>query len=823
MYHPPTLPYSGLTITVDKLSRFDKYKLLSGFAGQAFENILHPISREACDIRCVGESSSRLGGTKVNLILGDETLAHFNRDGSLNELRGSPFYCGVGDNVINLATYHPQDTFDRKDYDSESDVADKDSLESESAVKGHGKTRRRNWRWWLNADVQKVKSYLKFGIVSSPTIPSSLYPNLDQVIFALSSATDDVLYFDIEVDKFKNITCLGLMLESQQGVYVIPWKRYDNQLAYSHLAFAKFLQALALAFSRNRIVVHNSCFDLFVMAWRYKIPFPRNVWDTMLAWHRCYPEIDKSLGHLISYYTNFPYHKSEGIFDPKSSAQEQQLWNYNAKDIYTMAAVYKAQIAEVAKLGGAVENSITNVNSYIRPYLTMSFKGAKIDKVALVKRYETLTLKRQQLERCLGIITRRNELNPRSSQQVKEYFYEQQMWECPNDKKPTDKKTLYKLYIKNPYPSVRLVSYIRAIGKLASSMKFRMWGNNNDRFTTGWRLAGTDTFRLASGALFRFGSKDKGFGSNFQNWDKKQRYLIIADENKILGQNDQSGAEALIVSYLCRSARFRSLFLNRIKPHSFVALHLFREQWKTRYSNPDAIDHLCSLEPVDINSHPAWEELKKLISESDNWEPKERYYFIAKMVCHAANYGMKWPTFQMHLLTKSEGAIAMESKACREFLGMYHNLFPEIQDWHQDIQGQLRDSRTLYNLFNEPRRFVEPYGDELWKQGYAFRPQSTVGEITNRAIVDLQRQIERKVIPTTWGFDILQNGHDSILWQAYPEFKNQVASKVRDAIEVWMINDSGEKFQMKSECSIGKNWGPYSQYNPDGLIEYKIS
>lgn len=819
LYHPPLTNYSGLTITLGNPSRFDEHKLLSGYAGQNFENLLHPISRHNCDIRLVGCNIPRRPDTRVNFILGDAALAAYNKEFTLNELRGNPFFTS-DDGVVNVASYFPQDTYDRKDYESDDDADDNDAAETESAVKGHGRTKRRNWRWWLYADTCKVKRLLADGY-RRPEVPSIfLMPELSNVIQVLNNCVDSVIYLDIEVDKYKNITCLGIMEENDGKVYVIPWKRYDGSLAYDYFVFCKFLQSLSKSFRFNRVVCHNASFDLLVMAFRYHIQFPLRPYDTMLAWHRLNPEIDKSLGHLISYYTDFPYHKSEGIYDPKSAQQENQLWMYNAKDIYTMRAVYLGQQKEIESLSGYFKASVLNVQEYIGPYLTMTMQGSRLDVPKLKDRYAKIKLKEAQLERCLKLITGKD-LNPRSPQQVSEYFYTALQLECPNDNKPTNKQTLYRLYLKNQFPSVRLIPYIRATRKLASALAFRAWGDNKDRFTTTYRLAGTDTLRLASGALWKF-KKDKGFGSNFQNWDKKQRDLIIADEGKILGQNDQAGAEALIVAYLCRNARFRSLFLNGIKPHSFVALHLFADGWIEKGYDAGVIKHLCTLEPSDLAKHPEWDKLKKLIASSDNWEPRERYYFIAKMVCHASNYGMKWPTFQMHLLTKSEGAIAMDARSCKEFLGMYHNLFPEIVEWHSEIQRVLREGRILYNLFNEPRRFIELFGDDLWKQGYAFRPQSTVGEITNRAIVGLNKEVRSGAIPREWGFDAMQNGHDSILWQSYESFKMDASRRVKFHLEPWLINDNGEKFQMKSEASLGYNWAPKSSKNPNGLEEVKL-
>src|ERR1017187_6230228 len=96
------------------------------------------------------------------------------------------------------------------------------------------------------------------------------------------------------------------------------------------------------------------------------------------------------------------------------------------------------------------------------------------------------------------------------------------------------------------------------------------------RNSTTYKIAGTTTFRLSS-------SKILGkCGANLQNVEKSMRQMYIPDKGKIFVQVDQSGAEALIVSYLCEKGNFRELFLNNVKPHVFVALHVFAAIWQQK-------------------------------------------------------------------------------------------------------------------------------------------------------------------------------------------------------------------------------------------------
>ena len=806
MHHAPLLDYNGLTILLDGPSRFDRDKLLSGYAGQAFEGFLMPVNRFACDIRDISYSSPFLPDTRVVLLLGQKSLSIYKPDFTLNEQRGSPF---VINEIVYIASYFPQDAFDRQNYDPE---GEEESEAETFTEKGHQKTRRKNWRFWLYNDTKKAVRILREGLKTHRDFPIYIFPSITEVEKSLRETKNSTIFVDIETDKQFNLTCIGIGFSDR--IYTVPIKRFNNTLAYDPFLIQKFFQALAIAFRDNTVVAHNAIFDFFVLAYRYKIPFPRGIFDNMLGWHRCYPELEKSLGHLISFLTDLPYHKSEGIFDPQNIHQERQLWEYNSKDIRTTIICHHELIKEIKRLG--CESSAIQACESVRPYLTMMYKGIKMNVMEYLQKFLWCEKRKEQLQRCLNILVGRS-LNPRSSNQVSEYLFTELKLPEPTED-PTNEKNLLKLLTKKEIPSIRLILEIRGISKLASSLKFRLWNNNFDsneyeRLTCVYNIGGTDTFRLSSKALLRF-KPDKGFGTNVQNWDKKKRYLCIPDDGKILGQTDQAGAEALIVAYLCRKGRLRDLFINKIKSHVYVALHIYKEFWAKQLGLPNLDEYVNS--PVDkLKDLKYWNQLSSLIKNDSI-----RYY-IGKKTCHSANYDIGPFTFQFSILKDTNGALALSFRECREFLTFYKTIFPEIPQWHLETQQALKQTRTLKNLFGYPRKFFQPFGEELWKAGYAFIPQSTVGSITNIAITRLQQRLD-KHDPTLEGLDLLQNGHDSILWQCPIGRERDIASIIKIELEQTFKTHRGEVFTMGSETSIGMNWGPKSDENSEGMEEIKL-
>lgn len=336
----------------------------------------------------------------------------------------------------------------------------------------------------------------------------------------------------------------------------------------------------------------------------------------------------------------------------------------------------------------------------------------------------------------------------------------------------------------------------------------------------------------------------QGWGTNIQNIEKSVRRLYWADDGKLLGQTDQSGAEALIVAYEAPPGKFIQLFQNNVKPHVYVAINMFLDTWQLKLADLD-LKEFSRAEIKNLKSLPGWNELDKLVKESDNWQPSERYYYIAKQTCHSANYDCQANAFQMNVLEKSGGKIVLSKPRAEKILSDYRALFPEIPARNREVDRQMRDTKILFNLFGFPFQMTGELTESNKKEGYAFGPQSTVGCITHICLTREQTFIEisgRKntvhqiprlepevdealqrfgAIGADW--DILQNGHDSSLGQAPEDQAIDMCRVKKFFMEQWLTSSRGVKFQMKSESAVGKNWSPFHETkNPDGLREVKL-
>ena len=207
------------------------------------------------------------------------------------------------------------------------------------------------------------------------------------------------------------------------------------------------------------------------------------------------------------------------------------------------------------------------------------------------------------------------------------------------------------------------------------------------RNTTLYSLGKTNTFRAASSALFTWKPYFDGYGTNLQNIEVSARKMYIPDEGYEFGSVDQAGAEAKIVAYLATDGKYRDLFANNIKPHTYVALHMFKDKWKAKNASFD-IDGLCHLSPKELPKHDQWLKVDKYIKSSDEWPLTERYYYLAKQTAHCVD--------KEHEVLTKQGWITVEKYDGKE----------EIAVWGLDEQIHF-ESPVAWNIYkHEGKMFI---------------------------------------------------------------------------------------------------------------------
>ncbi len=163
---------------------------------------------------------------------------------------------------------------------------------------------------------------------------------------------------------------------------------------------------------------------------------------------------------------------------------------------------------------------------------------------------------------------------------------------------------------------------------------------------------------------------------------------------------------------------------------------------------------------------------------------------------HGLNYGMEYKRFALWcgMLEADAGHVVR----------IYRDLaYPGIKQWYKDIQQELRENnRQLTNCFGQSRKFMDKWDIELFMAAYAFIPQSTIGNITNRGMRAIYHYSNKKV-------NLAAQVHDSVLthheFESYDELAAQVLFCDRAMTQTCIYR--GVHFVLERDIKLGINWG----------------
>ena len=169
---------------------------------------------------------------------------------------------------------------------------------------------------------------------------------------------------------------------------------------------------------------------------------------------------------------------------------------------------------------------------------------------------------------------------------------------------------------------------------------------------------------------------------------------------------------------------------------------------------------------------------------------------------------MKWATFIINVLERTDGDIILSAAEGKKFLDMFDELFPEILELQEEIRGMVRATRMLRNLFGHPKRFVQPLRNSYERQWLSFIPQSTVGELTVIASNEIRKYLHKHSLQNE--ILLVNNKHDSLLLDCPLRHKELGVWLLKNFMAKEFTTPKGETFRMGVEVSEGYAWNKKS-------------
>jgi len=572
------------------------------------------------------------------------------------------------------------------------------------------------FKYFIKADLRRILEESKSPIISLPLRSLRILPSYGEICGYLESCKSlKRIAVDIEVLN-EEISHVAIAKEANDAMSISFTAEGENFLTPPQEAH--IWKLIAELMEDPNIVKENQniTFDAAFKFRKLGIVV-RNMEDTMIQMGILFPDFPKSLGFITSLYTREPYYKDERKKQSKLY-DERKFSIYNAKDAAVVREIFPKLETELVKQG--------NLETYqwqkrmIGPCVYMQERGMRIDVEGLKDANDEAKIRLDKLEidikKAVG-----HEFNPRSPRQVADYFYKELGLDpyYKKGKPTTDQNAIKRLARRGVHVAILMRDY-RKMHKFKTSYLEMVIGSDG-RLHSAMNPIGTTTGRLAA-------SKDiLGEGGNVQTLPKMFYPFVLADKDCIIYHLDLSQIEPRIVAHIAPEPLMKAAFDEDRDIHTQTASLIFN---------------------IPFNQVSAEDGS----SPMGNGEHSQRFW--GKKSNNAFNYGEGYVKFSLDCdLPETQG----------KFIYLrYHQLYPGIrQYWSWVTEVCRKNGRILTNLFGRKRLFLGNWNDDLFKDLYAFMPQSTVADKINRqgVIPIYEDQNNFKVI------DLLNQIHDAILFQ----------------------------------------------------------
>lgn len=474
--------------------------------------------------------------------------------------------------------------------------------------------------------------------------------------------------------------------------------------------------------------------------------------------------------------------------DPeRHRSQFEELQIYNGLDCCVTFEVLQPILDQMDNMTSATYEF---EKSLMGPVLEMNMTGVLVDehrRQLVMKLYEADLA---NLEQSFAYITRgvfEQDFNWRSNADMMRMFYDI-MGIKPVKKRnangqyvPTiDRKALEQIdayYDARPFVGHLLA--LRDIGKKLGVLRTDI--DADGRMRTSYNIAGTTTGRFSSSM------GDFGYGTNLQNIEDLLRSVFIARPGYKFAYIDLEQAESRAVGAICWNTFHKGTYLDACE-------------------SGDLHTTVCKLAWTEL---PWTGELKrdKAIAEQPFYR-QHSYRHMAKVLGHGTNYNGKPVTMSKH--TNLDAAII------KVFQGNYFTAFPELPEWHAEVIQTILQRGYLVSLMGRRRDFLGRPGDSsTHREAIAFDPQSSVGDILNRGMLQVWRatKSDHKLLSQV---QLLLQIHDAILVEYPEEIEDEVIPLLCKTIEVPVELNHGRRLIIPSDAQVGWNWGKASKPCPPG-------
>lgn len=660
------------------------------------------------------------------------------------------------------------------------------------------------WKWVVQNDIKRAITESKTVGCDLPQRSLLIARNSVDVsrFIDRNIKSGDRVFADIETIKSTVAGCVSLAWNRYEAISIPLFPKVGNYelctIPTTDLVY--IWQKLDWLFRNVLVAGQNFKFDqakLEMLGFRFKGLKS----DTSLKAHTINPEIPYvGLAFISSIWTREPYYKDEGkefifgkhdidrwfLYNAKDSAVDCEVDEVQEKELEILSDIYKTD------LKGFYYKYITKLHQL---YYEMEYNGFRVDdglRDYLICKYKTWA---EHIKVKLDVAVGRN-INYNSPKQVKELLYEQMAIKPIDRDHGTNEDVISRLLkdkVKDDTYRTILsdILEIRRVNKTLSTYLYAM-PDFDGRMRTQVRIAGTETGRSSDSVLeppvrpvkigfaFKTLTKHGDIGQDI-------RGILIADEGYVIVNIDLSQAEGRIVALLSKDKKLLEAYDNIDIHKRTAALALFTGQLNLDYAYDPVADVLGKDSP-------------------------ER--FIGKKTRHAGNYFMQWKEFMKQVVSDCRRfhiQFTISAFSAKVILERFHAASPSIMNvFHAEVKDQIDTTRALINPFGRLRRFFDRPGPQLYKESYAFIPQSTVKDRLTHSLLEIR---DKK-----YPIKMVNESHDSVTYLMpigeYVDISKELRPIIEQPIDFSTCSLKRGVLTIPCDFEVGQNYKDLEKFKP---------
>ncbi|MBU2052482.1 hypothetical protein KKH13_04735 [Patescibacteria group bacterium] len=371
-------------------------------------------------------------------------------------------------------------------------------------------------------DLRRIAKECEFPEIALSKRALYIDGDFDTAVAYVSSCMNvEEIGFDIETSR-DQVTCLAIAKSPYEAV-CIPFYSKGKHV-FSEVLEASLWYEVAKLLSNPNVtkIGQNIHFDASFLFDRYGI-ITNNIEDTMIAHSVLMPDLPKGLDFLTSIYTREPYYKDEGKRWFKLGMDDDEFFQYNAKDAAIVMEIWPILKHDLERQG--------NLEAYQRqrdlqqPLMYIQTKGFRLNNARLERRRIAAVRLVDYIVKKFHQEIKDDTINPASPKQLMDFYYIKigiKPYISRQTHKPTiDEEALKRLARRNIIGTRILLSYRYYAKFLGTYLDVKL--DSDGRLRGSFNIVGTTSGRLSSSkSVF-------GTGMNMQTLPGEMKVFLEAD------------------------------------------------------------------------------------------------------------------------------------------------------------------------------------------------------------------------------------------------------------------------------------------------------